>query len=344
MAQQDINFGTAPAGTDGDTIRAALGKVQANTKELYANVSAAQGSAGSAQAAASAAGTVAGNAQTAANAAGAAAAANATAIAGIFTGGFKNRLINGDFSVVQRSFGGGALAAGAYGYDRWKADTSGANFSVASGRITLNSGTLVQIIEAPGLAGKTVTISVNAPSAAVNVTVDGQTGTIAAGSGQCGVSFTIAAGSTGNITVKLGGVATFGQVQLAVESSASTFEWRPASVELSLCQRYYEKSYSQGVPPGSIGYGGANATGVGGVPAGSLGESTIVFKVTKRTIPSITIYSPATGASGKVRDASAGADVNVSMGNQGDSGAIWWATSIAGYVNLQMHFVAEAEL
>lgn len=36
MAQRNLNLGTPPAGTDGDTVRAAFEKVQANTTELYA--------------------------------------------------------------------------------------------------------------------------------------------------------------------------------------------------------------------------------------------------------------------------------------------------------------------
>lgn len=35
MAQRNLNLGTPPAGTDGDTVRAAFEKVQANTTELY---------------------------------------------------------------------------------------------------------------------------------------------------------------------------------------------------------------------------------------------------------------------------------------------------------------------
>lgn len=35
MAQRDLNLGTPPAGTDGDTVREAFEKVQANTTELY---------------------------------------------------------------------------------------------------------------------------------------------------------------------------------------------------------------------------------------------------------------------------------------------------------------------
>lgn len=50
-----------------------------------------------------------------------------------------NLLINGDFQVNQRSFAGGALAAGAYGYDRWKAHAGGANLSRSGFDLTLVS-------------------------------------------------------------------------------------------------------------------------------------------------------------------------------------------------------------
>ena len=156
------------------------------------------------------------------------------------TRGFKNYLINGDFAINQRAFAGGALAAGVYGHDRWKADTGGANYSVSGKTVTITSGTIVQVIESPNLANQVVTISVNNPSGSISVNVDGQTGTITAGSGRRGVSFTIAAGSTGNITVKLGGTSvSFSEVQLELGGSASSFEWRPAQVELALCHRYF---------------------------------------------------------------------------------------------------------
>ena len=38
-----------------------------------------------------------------------------------------NLLLNGDFQINQRGFAGGALSAGTYGFDRWKADAGGAN-------------------------------------------------------------------------------------------------------------------------------------------------------------------------------------------------------------------------
>ena len=37
----------------------------------------------------------------------------------------KNLLINGNFQISQRAFGGGQPATGVYGYDRWKGDATG---------------------------------------------------------------------------------------------------------------------------------------------------------------------------------------------------------------------------
>lgn len=56
---------------------------------------------------------------------------------------FKNLLINGDFAINQRSFAGGALAAGVYGYDRWKAGTGGCNVTLSGSVLTHTSGPLV---------------------------------------------------------------------------------------------------------------------------------------------------------------------------------------------------------
>lgn len=155
--------------------------------------------------------------------------------------GTKNLLINGALKVNQRGCAGGALAAGAYGFDRWKAGSGGCTVSVASDVITL-TGPLVQVIEAPDLAGQQVTISVEDPSGSILVTVAGVSGYIYSGSGRRSVTLTIPGGSTGNISVTIepstAGARTFRRMQLERGPAGTTYERRPLAVELAMCQRY----------------------------------------------------------------------------------------------------------
>lgn len=153
----------------------------------------------------------------------------------------KNYLINPQMNVNQRNFAGGTLAANVYGFDRWKGGTGGCSISVnqTTGVITHTSGTYQQIIEAPSLAGKTVTLSVENPSGAVNVNVGGVSATIAAGAGRRGQQFAIPAGATGNITVAISATnVTYARLQLELGSTPTPFEYRPVALEWALCRRY----------------------------------------------------------------------------------------------------------
>lgn len=168
----------------------------------------------------------------------------------------QNLLINGDFQINQRAglpsgaFTGGALSPGIYGYDRWKAETGGADVTRSGYTVTLASGTLVQIIEPALIAGVSslastqVTISVEAPSADVSVSFGSVSGTITAGSGRRAVTLTTGAGDTGNLSFKIAkstaGSVTFGRVKLEVGNGASRWEPRVDAVEEALCWRYYQ--------------------------------------------------------------------------------------------------------
>lgn len=161
----------------------------------------------------------------------------------LWNNGSKNYLINGDFAINQRAFAGGALAAGAYGFDRWKAGTGGCNVSLSAGVLTHTSGPLVQVIEAPNLAGKTITVSVEGLTGGnLSVNVEGVVGAIVASAGRSGVSIAVPGTSTGNVTVTLtpaSGAVSYKRVQVELGGVATAFEWRPASVEQSLCNRYF---------------------------------------------------------------------------------------------------------
>jgi hypothetical protein len=94
----------------------------------------------------------------------------------------------------------------------------------------------------------------------------------------------------------------FSRIQVEAGSVATPFEFRPPSVELALCQRYYEKSYSLDVNPGTNSLPGLTyaSTGSNLVPS-NYGFMTMVFKVTKRSIPAMVIYSPG-GTANRVGD------------------------------------------
>ena len=84
--------------------------------------------------------------------------------------------------------------------------------------------------------------------------------------------------------------------QLEVGSVATDFEHRSYGQELALCQRYYSTSYSYGTAAGT-------ATFDGSIRGESLRADRIdispQFKVTMRAAPTVTIYSPNSGSSGK---------------------------------------------
>ena len=94
----------------------------------------------------------------------------------------------------------------------------------------------------------------------------------------------------------------FARIQVEAGTVATPFEFRPPSVELALCQRYYEKSYSLDVNPGTSSLPGLTYASCGSnlVPY-AYGFMTMVFKVTKRSIPAMVIYSPA-GTANRVAD------------------------------------------
>lgn len=159
-----------------------------------------------------------------------------------------NLLINGDFQVNQRSFAGGALAAGAYGYDRWKAHAGGANLSRNGFELTLTSGGIVQIVE-PALWGVAsfaqlpLCLSVEALSGGdLEVAIGGAAGTIASGDGRRSVVLTPGPDDSGNLAVRLApasGAVSFRRVKLECGSAATAWLARSAVEERQLCERYH---------------------------------------------------------------------------------------------------------
>jgi len=149
---------------------------------------------------------------------------------------FKNRIIDGGFTINQRGYTSGtSLSSGSYGHDRWKGGASGGTYTFTQGStgvnttITITAGSIIQVIEGANLPeGGTYVLSWTGTAQ----------GKIGAGSfGASGITGTITAGTNTNIEFNTG---TCGNVQLEIGSTATSFDYRPYGTELQLCQRYFQ--------------------------------------------------------------------------------------------------------
>jgi hypothetical protein len=223
-------------------------------------------------------------------------------------------LINGDFSVNQRNFPGGALSDGSFGFDRWKA-VGATDLTLSGGTLTLASGKICQVIEAPDLAGETVVVSLDDPSGAVAVELGSASGTIPAGSGRQSVRLTLGGGDSGNVALSLSAVSGsvgFARVKLELAPAASRWRSRRAGEELFLCLRYYRiltfnlstgsgsgtQSYSLPITP-PMAYT-PSATRVGNaVSAGEAGTAQVVSSVVNNAY-TFGVYNAGTGVVGGI--------------------------------------------
>jgi hypothetical protein len=92
----------------------------------------------------------------------------------------------------------------------------------------------------------------------------------------------------------LGSASYITGVQLEKGSTATSFDYRPYTTELQLCQRYYYQSWGSGGFTNS----GNNFTGMPVPNTLSVAVGTGVFPVTMRATPTVTLYDNS-GASGK---------------------------------------------
>jgi len=150
---------------------------------------------------------------------------------------FKNRIIDGGFTINQRGYTSGtSLSSGSYGHDRWKGGASGGTYTFTQGStgvnttITITAGSIIQVIEGANLPeGGTYVLSWTGTAQ----------GKIGSGSfGASGITGTITAGTNTNIEFNTG---TCGNVQLEVGSTATSFDYRPYGTEFDLCRRYFER-------------------------------------------------------------------------------------------------------
>jgi hypothetical protein len=205
----------------------------------------------------------------------------------------QNLLLNPRLAINQRAFAGGALAADAYGFDRWKAGPTGCNVTLAAGdAVTLTSGTLRQVVEAgvwEPLAGATITFSVEDLSGGtLNVAIGAQSGSIAAGSGRRKLTVTLGAGETGDITVGLtpaAGAVTFRRPKLELGAEATAWRGRPLATEVAFCERYFLRTVAE------IGF---QSFGPVMAKSATAGRAFVAFRTPMRAAPTLAHSGAAT--------------------------------------------------
>lgn len=256
--------------------------------------------------------------------------------------GFRNVIVNGGMDVWQRGTSGFATSDGTYTADRWRHTSNNltitqdtdvpSGFRYSAKLVGTSDNSFAQRIEAAvasKLAVKQVYLSFWAkrtsgtgaldvrfyyPSATDNFTTNTQIGSTIVVSSSPSSSWTYYTAtlilpsnvSTGLMVLinNVGAATTFiTGVQLEQNNVPTPFEQRPIGVELQLCQRYYENS---GYPKYSIP---TAVTGQGAYIAAANAYrlcSDVYFKVTKRDVPTVTIYNTNDLASGSTTEFLAG--------------------------------------
>jgi hypothetical protein len=132
--------------------------------------------------------------------------------------------------------------------------------------------------------------------------------------------------------------------QVEKGSVATPFEFRPYAIELALCQRYFQKTFSQG------SYAGQNVSGTGAIYTIAIGSTEVLgsrFVTTMRAIPVVTMYNPySTTTTGVIGVGATGADTAAATAATiGDSGfRIVNTSGLTGGATYQYHYTANAEL
>ena len=301
--------------------------------------------------------------------------------------GFKNRIINGAMGIWQRgtSFTLSAGVT-TYTADRWYVNTTGGAGVVSqtgsvgayslriSGASGVTSGFFGQKVESVNIAdcaGSTITYKIRASSSVLTSLTwyarypnsqDNYAGVTSISNGTINITstptdytfqITLPSGANNGFEVYFtfgaftSGTLDITLVQLEKGSTATSFDYRPHGTELTLCQRYYCKTFPQEIAPAqntSI-YGGSlsNLTG----SSAFTGNATVNWRypVVMRTTPTISIYTPGATGSGRFTD-SGGGSVAASATNTGDASTMIYSSGGAANVNsyAYVHAAAAAEL
>ncbi|MBV8939399.1 MAG: hypothetical protein JO089_06130, partial [Alphaproteobacteria bacterium] len=197
-----------------------------------------------------------------------------------------------------------------------------------------------------------VTLSIPGDTSGTWLTAAGAIGMYLAFDLGCGSTFQAAANtwSAGNFLSASGAVQLvanaaaklyIANVRLYPGSVAMPYAPRAFGTEMSLCQRFFEKSFAPGTAPAQSA-GTADAVSVVSQAAATFGGG-VSFKVQKAKAPSVTTYNPS-AANANWRDATNGADRTATVGTIGQNGfQITGASGAAGANNL-IHYFANGGL
>ncbi len=218
----------------------------------------------------------------------------------------QNLLINADFQINQRGFAGGSLAAGIFGFDRWKGAVTGATLNLSGLTATLQTGGISQVIE-PALFGETTFAARSFTVSVANLS--GGTLTIRFGNATSSLSasapvttLTTTTSDTGPLPFSLSvgsGMPSFSRLKLEPGLFATGWQGRPYVTEITLCQRYFESSVPYGQSPATYapGPGGASIYASADSSGGSV--TVLRYLTPKRSNPTVTIRDGA-GVVGKI--------------------------------------------
>lgn len=164
-----------------------------------------------------------------------------------------------------------------------------------------------------------------------------------------GASSGISSPSQSNFMSTNGNVFELFDVSLTEGVAAPPFQLPDFASELALCQRYWEKTYDYGVAVGSVSFVGMYQIGLTMSSAtfdNASGHVIMVPYRPKRASPTVTIYSPNTGANGKNADFSGSADMTASVANFGMNCARISANAfgVSRVISLAVHATMSARL
>ena len=131
-------------------------------------------------------------------------------------------------------------------------------------------------------------------------------------------------------------------VQWELGTQATPFEHRSFGDEMKRCERYYEKSYTYSLSPGTTTTNGVLSTRKSAITS-SLTDLNVRFGTRKRTTPTIGLYSPTSSTEGLVE--ADGSNVTGNDQNTNEMGfRITTNPAQAANIVIYAHYTADADI